>query len=99
MAYGFVGLAAVTYVLIVLGALVRAHGAGLSCPDWPLCFGEVIPEFDFKIAFEWGHRVLAGSVGSLSCLALASSGSRLKVAGDMHVRTYVRTCVRTYVCR
>ena len=41
LAYSFVGLAAVTYVLIVFGALVRAHGAGLSCPDWPLCFGEV----------------------------------------------------------
>ncbi len=59
---GFFALAGVTYVLIVLGALVRAHGAGLACPDWPLCFGEVIPRFDFKIAFEWGHRVLAGSV-------------------------------------
>lgn len=80
MAYGFVGLAAVTYVLIVLGALVRAHGAGLSCPDWPLCFGEVIPEFDFKIAFEWGHRVLAGSVG-LVFLALGALTLRLPTLG------------------
>ncbi len=63
LAYGYLGLAGVTYILVVLGALVRAHGAGLACPDWPLCFGEVIPQFDFKVAFEWGHRVLAGSVG------------------------------------
>jgi len=63
LALGFLALAGVTYVLIVLGALVRANGAGLACPDWPLCFGEVIPQFDFKVAFEWGHRVLAGSVG------------------------------------
>jgi len=63
LARGFLMLAGVTYVLIVLGALVRANGAGLACPDWPLCFGEFIPRFDFKIAFEWGHRVLAGSVG------------------------------------
>jgi cytochrome c oxidase assembly protein subunit 15 len=62
---GFYALAALTYCLVVLGALVRAHGAGLACPDWPLCFGEVVPEFDFKIAFEWGHRALAGSVGIL----------------------------------
>jgi len=61
----FLALAGLTYGLIVLGALVRAHGAGLSCPDWPLCFGKVIPEFDFQIAFEWGHRALAGSIGIL----------------------------------
>ncbi len=61
----FFGLAGLTYGLIVLGALVRAHGAGLSCPDWPLCFGEVIPQLDFKVAFEFGHRVVAGSVAIL----------------------------------
>jgi heme A synthase len=63
LGFGFLGLAGVTYVLVVLGALVRANGAGLACPDWPLCFGEVIPRFDVKIAFEWGHRALAGGVG------------------------------------
>jgi cytochrome c oxidase assembly protein subunit 15 len=47
---------------MVLGALVRAHGAGLACPDWPLCFGEVVPRFDLKVAFEWTHRVVAGSL-------------------------------------
>lgn len=70
LAIAFAALAGVTYVLIVLGALVRAHGAGLACPDWPLCFGQLIPEFDFRVAFEWGHRALAGSVG-LVFLALA----------------------------
>jgi cytochrome c oxidase assembly protein subunit 15 len=68
---GFYALAAITYCLVVLGALVRAHGAGLACPDWPLCFGEVVPKFDFKIAFEWGHRALAGSVGILFTILAA----------------------------
>jgi cytochrome c oxidase assembly protein subunit 15 len=80
LSLGLLALAGVTYGLIVLGALVRAHGAGLACPDWPLCFGEVIPEFDFKVAFEWGHRVLAGSVGlvflGLSALVLRRPGLR-----------------------
>jgi cytochrome c oxidase assembly protein subunit 15 len=80
LALGFFALAGVTYVLIVFGALVRAHGAGLACPDWPLCFGEVIPEFDFKVAFEWGHRALAGSVG-LIFLALAGLTLRLPRLG------------------
>ena len=68
---GFAALVVATHALIVLGALVRVHGAGLACPDWPLCFGEWIPRFDFQIAFEWSHRVLAGSV-ALGFAALAA---------------------------
>lgn len=62
LASGFIALVSLTYGLIVLGALVRANDAGLACPDWPLCFGELIPRFDVRIAFEWGHRAIAGSV-------------------------------------
>lgn len=73
LARGFAVAVAATTCLIVLGALVRAHEAGLACPDWPLCFGEVVPEFDLKIAFEWGHRTLAGSISLLFVgLALAT---------------------------
>ena len=62
LARAFAVLACATYALIVLGALVRAHGAGLACPDWPLCFGAFVPRFDVKVAFEWGHRVSASAV-------------------------------------
>jgi cytochrome c oxidase assembly protein subunit 15 len=76
LAAGFAALAAATWLLIVVGALVRANGAGLACPDWPLCFGELVPRFDVKVAFEWGHRALAGGI-SLGLAALSFAARRI----------------------
>lgn len=28
-----------TYLVMLLGAYTSAIGAGLSCPDWPTCYG------------------------------------------------------------
>lgn len=81
---GFAALTGATFALIVLGALVRAHGAGLACPDWPLCFGEWVPSFDLRVAFEWGHRLVAGSVslglGVLTALLWRRAELRRRVA-------------------
>lgn len=86
---GFLALVALTFGLIVLGALVRAHEAGLACPDWPLCFGEVIPELDVKVAFEWTHRVVAGGVSlifaALGIVALRRPGTRRVCARHLGV--------------
>ena len=59
-AYKF--LLILTFFLIALGASVRAMNAGLACPDWPLCFGDVIPDFHPQVYFEFIHRAIAGVV-------------------------------------
>ncbi|MEE2694408.1 MAG: COX15/CtaA family protein [Pseudomonadota bacterium] len=65
---------AAIFVQIMLGAVTRLMGAGLSCPDWPLCYGlwiplpsalSALPNVDYtyvQILMEWTHRANAAVV-------------------------------------
>jgi len=62
---------ALTFFLIVAGALVTSRDAGLAVPDWPLSFGTVNPPRWYAIdnvRTEHGHRVIAGCVAIVTVL-------------------------------
>jgi cytochrome c oxidase assembly protein subunit 15 len=64
--------ACATFVVITAGALVTSNDAGLSVPDWPTSFGYLVkvPHFVGGIRYEWSHRMVAGTLVSLT-LAIA----------------------------
>jgi heme a synthase len=55
-------LACATFFLIIAGANVTSHDAGLAVPDWPLSFGKVFPQMVGNVFWEHGHRMIAGVV-------------------------------------
>ena len=55
-----------TLILVTLGVIVRATDSGLGCPDWPFCYGRILPAVnDGKAWIEWLHRGIAAILGLL----------------------------------
>ena len=54
--------AAASFALLIVGAYVRAEGAGLAFRDWPLMDGRLVPTLGGIATLMFVHRVLAAAV-------------------------------------
>jgi len=59
-------VACATFFLIIAGANVTSHDAGLATSDWPLSNGQVFPRMVGNLFWEHGHRMVATAVGMLT---------------------------------
>lgn len=65
-------LSVIIFINILFGPLVRATNSGLACPDWPLCYGKVVPPPEFQIWMEVGHRIYSGILGIFLILIMVT---------------------------
>jgi heme a synthase len=75
LAQGIFLLAIAVLGLMALGSATRVMNAGLSCPDWPLCYGQVLPsqQMNLQVFLEWFHRLVATAIGLTTLTAFSLS--------------------------
>ncbi len=58
-------IAIATLFLMAVGSATRVMNAGLACPDWPLCYGQLVPtqQMNLQVFLEWFHRFDASLIG------------------------------------
>lgn len=70
--------------LVGIGGATRVMEAGLACPDWPLCYGSLLPggRMNMQVFLEWFHRLDAFVVGvALLVLCAVSILQRRRLPG------------------
>ena len=62
------------FILVIIGGIVRVTESGLGCPDWPLCYGKLLPPLEYTAIIEYTHRFVASVIVGPLVLAAAIVG-------------------------
>lgn len=57
--------AAAAMLLLVAGGMVTSTNSGMAVPDWPLSYGQWLPNMVGGVLYEHSHRIIASFVGLL----------------------------------
>lgn len=80
---------AVLYSLMFIGGYVSAAGLGLTCPDWPLCPGGLLPSDEYLV--EWVHRLVAAATGGLVIATMVAALLNRGAGGRMRITSSIAT--------
>ncbi len=72
-----------TLALLLLGSIVHATESSLACPDWPTCFGTMMPEMTGGVFWEHLHRLWAGALVLLFVAAVLQARRQLPERRDL----------------
>jgi len=73
-----VAAAVMTTLLVALGGIVCATESGAGCPDWPGCYGRIVPPPQVNAVIEYTHRLVAGLTSPLILAAAWVSWRRAR---------------------
>jgi cytochrome c oxidase assembly protein subunit 15 len=74
--YFLLAASVMTYLLITMGGIVCVSGSGRGCPDWPGCYGQIVPPMRTDAIIEYMHRFIAALTSPLVIVGAVVSWRR-----------------------
>ncbi|MDT8415784.1 MAG: COX15/CtaA family protein [Flavobacteriaceae bacterium] len=84
------------YLVILAGAVVRMTGSGMGCPDWPKCFGYLIPPTDEAVLIWQPNRDFEKGQMIIHDEALWSARSNFVSGADLDLSNFEKYTKHDY---